>query len=180
LVEAAMRFGLGVFTAIVVVGVAAACNGGGGASSPMMTDASFGDAAPPCVAASVVDVFNNNQGLLCPLTSGSTPVPVSFDTAITTSCATLAMKSGDVQYGQCLDYLVWEVDIDGSGNNFSKCFYDVKTRALVGVIFADGTQDQCNMTSYTIQAGSVEAACTVDVGTGLYEDCLPVPEGGRG
>ena len=87
------------------------------------------------------------------------------------------MKSGDVQYGQCLNYLVWEVDVDSSGNNFSKCFYDIKTRALVGVIYGDGTQDQCNMTSYTIQAGTVQS-CTVDVVTGMYEDCKPLPEGG--
>jgi hypothetical protein len=137
---------------------------------------------------SIDDVFNNSfnsgigPGLLCPLDANNNPLP--YDMAIYTNCGTLQMKSGDVQYGQCLDYLVWQVDVDQSGNNFSKCFYDVKTRALVGVLYGDGTQDQCGNASYTVQAGSFQT-CTISGlssggGGSMFEDCTPRPDSGGG
>jgi hypothetical protein len=173
-----MRFGVGVAVSVLVLGVAVACNGGGSGTSPGVSDASE-DAAPPCIdMATPNPIFDllSNPNVACPLNSAM-DMPVSFDMAITTSCPP-GMKSGDIQYGQCLDYLVWELDVDSSGTNFSKCYYDVKTHALVGVLYGDGTMDQCNMTSYTIQAGSLEPQCTVDVGTGMYESCVPIREGG--
>jgi hypothetical protein len=149
------------------------------------------DTAGSSAIASIDDIFNQSfgrgigPGLLCPLDASPTnPKPLSYDMAMYTNCSTLQMTSGDVQYGQCLDYLVWQVDLDSSGNNFSKCFYDVKTRALVGVIYADGTQDQCGNASYTIQAGTVET-CTISGlssggGGSLFEDCAPKPDSGGG
>ena len=77
-------------------------------------------------------------------------------------------------------YLVFEVDRDSSGNNFTKCFYDV-THTFVGVIYADGSQDQCNGSSYTVQAGMVDTTCTVAAfngGGGGYQSCSPILDAG--
>jgi hypothetical protein len=171
---------------ILVVG-ALACSSGSSGSPP----ADGGTDAFVCVdttggnnaMASIDDVFNSTR-LLCPLelNPGANPTPESYDQAKYVNCGMLGMTSGDVQYGPCLNYLVWEADLDSSGTNFSKCFYDLQAHDLVGVIFGDGTQDQCGGQSYTVQAGSVET-CTISglnsPGTGgMFEDCRPKPEGG--
>ncbi len=175
-----MRFGVETVVSIALVGGALACSSGGGKST-MPTGADDAsvctDTTPP---SPVDDVFNNNAGLACPLDSTYNPLP--YDTAIYTSCSTLNLTSGDVKFGECLGYLVWEVDLDATGQNFSKCFYSVTTHALVGVVFGDGTQDQCGNSSYTIQAGSVQACDIAGLSApgagGTFEDCKPVPEGG--
>jgi hypothetical protein len=173
-----------VFSAVwILAGGAVAC-GSGGASSAPLTDA--GGDAFVCtdtnggnVTANIDDVFNTT-GLACPLAPDNTPLP--YDMAIYSNCGSLGMTSGDVQYGQCLGYLVWEVDVDSSGHNFSKCYYDVQTRALVGVVFGDGQADQCGNASYTIQAGSVQPCAISGLSSqgagGLFEDCSPKPDGG--
>jgi hypothetical protein len=149
-----------------------ACSSSGGsvATSP--------DAAPECTD-SLNTIFAKSQ---CPAdTSGQ---PVTYDSAQTYTCSMQGLKTGDIEYGQCLDYLVWEQDNDGSGHDFSKCFYDLKSHALVGIVFADGMQDQCGGKSYTVQggAGGSEAGCIISGltsgGGGNYQSCAPKPEGG--
>jgi hypothetical protein len=108
--------------------------------------------------------------------------PVDYDTAITSTCAQQGLKTGDLKYGQCLDYLVWEKDHDTSGHNFSKCFYDVTTHALAAIVFDDGMQDECGNHSFTVQTDKAEAYCTISGlttgGGGYYQSCTPVAEGG--
>ena len=180
-----MRIAVGIIAGLVCA--SPACSGNGSGGSPSTADGGDDtsislctDTTGPNATAAIDDVFNNSV-LACPLDANNVPLP--YGTAIDVGCAALKMTKGDVQYGQCLNYLVWEVDVDSSGNNFSKCFYDVDTRALVGVVFGDGMKDQCGMTSYTIQAGSVDADCGIEglsaAGAGgLFEDCAPEPEGG--
>jgi hypothetical protein len=188
--EAQMRFGFAVAVASMGALAVAACSSSSkGSAAPDTSDASLcvdttgGDGD---VTVAIDDVFNKNMLIACPLSEGTNPVPLSYDMAIDTSCTTLGMTTGDVQFGQCNvgGYLVWEVDLDSTGHNFSKCYYSPVTHALVGVLYGDGKQDQCNGTSYTIQAGSVEP-CTISGlsaqgAGGMFEDCKPIPEGGLG
>ena len=142
--------------------------------------ASPADAGTAC-SDTIVNVFNNNQGVTCPLDGNGNPLP--YDQAIGTTCSALNMNTGFVTYGQCFDYLVWESSKDGTDANASKCFYDVHTHALVGIVYGDGMMDQCGGAATTVQAGQVEPKCAVDNGpgsSGLYESCAPVPEGGEG
>lgn len=182
-----MRFGIAVLVGSMSVVAVVACSSSKNTTAKDTSDASFcvdttgGDAN---VTQSIDDVFNNNMNLACPLDANNNPLP--YNTAIDTSCAVLGMKTGDVQFGQCNvgGYLVFEVDLDSTGHNLSKCFYSPQTQALVGVLFGDGTMDQCGGTSYTIQAGSVEP-CTItglsaQGAGGMFEDCKPIPEGGLG
>jgi hypothetical protein len=125
-------------------------------------------------------VFAATQSPACPVGASG---PSSYDEAITTTCSALQQKTGDIQYGQCFDYLVWEVDGDSSGHNLSKCFYDVSSHALVGVIFGDGSQDQCSGTSFTVQAGQVDPTCTVsgfNGAGGAFQSCSATPDAGGG
>jgi hypothetical protein len=173
-----MRLGLLAAVSFGAVGALLACSSGSN------TNRVTGDSGPSVCAdtSGLIDLFNNTM-LACPLNGGQT-APVTYDMAIDTSCSSLGLKSGDVQFGQCDQYLVWEVDLDMTGRNFSKCFYDVKSHLLVGAIYGDGSMDQCGGSSYTIQAGTVET-CSISglsaVGAGgTFEDCAPKPDAGPG
>jgi hypothetical protein len=161
-------------SALGALGALIACSGSssGPSSSPS-------DAAPAVCTDSLSSVFAKSQ---CP--ANAMGEPADYDTAITTTCGAQGLKLGDIQFGQCLDYLVWEQDNDAAGTSFSKCFYDVKSHALVGIVFADGMQDQCGNKSLTVQggAGAADASCKVSGltvgGGGNYQSCAPEPEGG--
>jgi hypothetical protein len=167
-----VRFPIGVALLVPAVAAVLACGSSGGSA------ALTSDAGAQCTA-SLAAVFGKSQ---CPADTSGTPV--GYDIAITFTCDKQGLKVGDIQYGQCLNYLVWEQDNDTSGNNFSKCFYDVNSHALVGVAYADGMQDQCGNKSFTVQggAGGSEADCMISGltsgGGGRFESCAPVPEGG--
>jgi hypothetical protein len=138
------------------------------------------DAAAACTD-SLGNVFSN-QACKCPADSSGRPA--DYDHATTTTCAGQGLTTGDIKYGQCLDYLVWEQDNDSTGQNFSKCYYDVTTHALVGIVLSDGMQDQCGGKSPTVQAGAgaKEPDCPISGltvgGGGNYQSCAPHPEGG--
>jgi hypothetical protein len=173
-----MRLGLLATVSFAAVGALLACSSGSN-NSPATGDAG----ASVCADTSgLVDLFNTTA-LACPLNSAMTE-PVSYDTAIDTSCSSLGMKSGDIQFGQCDQYLVWELDLDMTGRNFSKCFYDVKSHVLVGAVYSDGNMDQCGGSSYTIEAGTVETCSISGLSApgagGMFEDCAPKPDAGPG
>lgn len=155
--------------AVTVALAAGACgsSSSGGATAPAP------DSGAAC-SASLSVVFNESK---CP--ADASGGPLNYDSAITTTCDAQGLTAGDIKYGQCLDYLVWEQDADTSGHNFSKCYYDLKTHALVGIVFDDGTQDQCNKTSFAVQAGNVESYCSVagldNGGSGRYQACGAAP-----
>jgi hypothetical protein len=167
-----VRFPLGFGLLLPAIAAAVACgSSGGSAATPP-------DAALECTD-SLSAIFAKSQ---CP--ADSSGQAAAYDAAQTVTCGMQGLKTGDIQYGQCLDYLVWEQDNDGSGHNFSKCFYDVQSHALVGIVFADGMQDQCGGKSFTVQggAGGSEADCIISGltsgGGGNYQSCAPQPEGG--
>jgi hypothetical protein len=169
-----MRSQLGVTMMIAALGAVAVC------ACSSSSSGSQADAGPTACSAALNDLLSASPGPACPFDANGQPSV--YDDAITTTCSTLKMNTGDVQYGQCFDYLVWQVDVDSSGHNFSKCFYDVSTHALVGVIYADGTQDQCGGTSFTVQAGQVDTTCSVTPagGGGGFHSCAPVSDAGGG
>jgi hypothetical protein len=104
-----------------------------------------------------------------------------YDQAIEQTCSTYKLKVGDVQYGPCFEYLVFEVDMDSSGHNYSKCFYDVTTHGFVGVIYADGSQDQCGSSSYSVAAGMFDVSCSISGfqgGGAMFESCAPIVDAG--
>lgn len=157
-----------------------------GCSSSSTSPSQQGDAGTGC-SDSLTNVLNiadanGNPVVRCPTDANG--VPLTYDQAITQTCSSQKLKSGDIQYGQCLDYLVWEVDLDGSGTNLSKCFYDVSSHQLVGVVYGDGMQDQCNGTSSTVQGGTAEATCRISGqtsgGGGSFQSCAPVADAGAG
>jgi hypothetical protein len=153
--------------------VAVACSSGASGTAPE-------DAGSTGCTDTIVNVFNNNPGVACPVDANGNPEP--YDDAITATCATESLKTGDVQYGQCFEYLVFEVDVDSSGTNLSKCFYDPGTHAFVGVIYGDGKgQDQCNGTSSTIGAGQFDTGCNIsglNGGGAGFQSCAPVVDAG--
>jgi hypothetical protein len=167
-----VRFPIGVALLVPAVAAVMAC-GSSGTSSTVTPES--GTACTDSLGA----VFNKSQ---CPVDSSGNPL--GYDIAITFTCDKQGLKTGDIEYGQCLNYLVWEQDNDTSGHNFSKCFYDVNSHAFVGVVYADGMQDQCKGKSFTVQggAGGTEADCIISGltsgGGGKFESCAPVPEGG--
>jgi len=166
-----MRSRFGMAFVVTTLGALVACSS---SSSPQAQP----EAGGPC-SDTLVNVFNNNAGVLCPVDSNGNPE--SYDDAITQTCASEKLKTGDLEYGQCFEYLLWEADLTGNGTSYSKCFYDPSSHALVGILYADGMTDQCGGTSATIQAGSVDTTCTI---TGLngggsgYESCVPVVDAG--
>lgn len=169
-----MRFALGMALSLATASVVACSS-----SSSPATQAEAGSDA----CQSDLTTLLNSVNITCPnvnngeeLTAASM---LTYDQAIEDTCATFKLKAGDIESGQCFDYLVYEIDNDSSGNNFSRCFYDVTTHLFVGVIFADGTQDQCGNTSYTIQAGSVDSTCHISGfqgGGAVYTSCAPVAD----
>jgi hypothetical protein len=155
----------------VLSGIAACSSGSGSGGAPA-------EAGSTACSDSIINVFNNDP-VACPLDANNNPA--SWDVAITTTCDSLKQKTGDIQYGQCLEYLVLQVDLDSSGNKLTKCFYDPTTHAFVGVIYGDGQQDQCGGSSSTVQAGQVDATCHItglNGGGGLFQSCVPVVDGG--
>jgi hypothetical protein len=155
-----------------------------GAVVALVACSSSSSPAPPAEASAgcqdtIVNVFNNNSNLLCPVDGNGNPS--SYDEAITATCTSEKLKTGDVEYGQCFQYLLFEVDLDTTGDSYSKCFYDPGTHALVGIIYADGQTDQCSGTSATVSAGAFDPSCTI---TGLngggsgYQSCVPVVDAG--
>jgi hypothetical protein len=150
----------------------AACSSSSGSTTPSTEGGST------ACSDSIVNVFNNNPGVACPVDSNSNPS--SFDVAKETTCDSLKQKTGDIQYGQCVDYLVLEVDLDSTGSKFTKCFYDPASHAFVGLIYSDGTTDQCGNSSATIQAGQVDTTCHIagPSGGGGFQSCVPVVDGG--
>lgn len=176
-----MRFSFGMAFVVSALGAVVACSSGGGGSSAQ------NDGGPAVCSDSITNIYNNNVDtsgnslVRCPIDANGNPE--TYDQAITMTCSAEKLKTGVIQYGQCNDYLVWEVQTDAAGKSFSKCFYDVKAHALIGVIYSDGMQDQCNNTSATIQGGTVEE-CTISgtsAGAGAgYQPCGPMPEAGPG
>jgi hypothetical protein len=170
-----VRFHSGVAFLFSAFGAIAACS-----SSPSSSgSAPPSDAAAAACTDSLDAVFSNAQ---CKCPADSSGKPAGYDTAITATCKGQGLNTGDIKYGQCLDYLVWQQDNDSTGQNFSKCFYDVKSHVLVGIVLSDGMQDQCGGKSATVQGGAAEPSCPISGltvgGGGLLQSCAPVPEGG--
>jgi hypothetical protein len=167
-----MRSQLGVTLVLTALAAAlvSACSSSASTSKP-------GDAGPTACSDTLANVFAL-PGATCPVDSSGNPV--SYEVAITTTCDALKLKKGDVHYGQCFDYLVFEVDQDSSGHSYTKCFYSVSTHALVGVVFADGQQDQCGGSSLTVQGGTVDPSCAISgaSGGGGFVSCAPSTDGG--
>jgi hypothetical protein len=170
-----MRFDLGMailFTAATV----AAC------SSSSNAPAGQNDAASDVCSASLASLTAVDSGpgaIACPTNASGTEL--NYDQAIESTCSTYKLKAGDVQYGPCFEYLVFEVDMDSSGHNFSKCFYDPTTHDFVGVIYGDGTMDQCGTSSYTVAAGDYDPSCSIagfQGGGAMYESCSPIVDAG--
>jgi hypothetical protein len=162
--------------ALILAIPAALC--GVAACSSSSSNATPTEAGSNACTDSIVNVFNNNQGVACPVDANGTPE--NYDTAILATCSSLNQKTGFIQNGQCIDYLVFEVDLDSKGSKFTRCFYDPASHAFVGVIFSDGTTDQCGGSSATIQAGQVDPSCHVagPTGGGVFQSCTPVTDGG--
>jgi hypothetical protein len=169
-----MRSHFGMAWIALAFGAALACSS---SSSPPSVAA---EAGPAECTDTIVNVFNDNNNVACPIDDSGHPV--TYNEAITNTCANENLMTGDVAYGQCFEFLVFEVDVDASGANGTKCFYDVSSHALVGLIFGDGMQDQCGGTSSTVAAGSVDLTCTI---TGLngggsgFQSCTPVQDAGE-
>jgi hypothetical protein len=157
---------------VSTLGALVACSSSSSPSGPE-------EAGPPVCTDTIVNVFNNNMNLLCPVDGNGNPQ--SYDEAITATCTSEKLKAGDIEYGQCFQYLLFEVDLDATGDSYSKCFYDPTSHALIGVIYSDGTSDQCGGTSAAVNAGTVDPSCTI---TGLngggsgYQSCVPVVDAG--
>jgi hypothetical protein len=156
---------------VPALGVLVACSSSSSPAAPV-------EAGTGCTD-TIANQINNNPNLACP--SDGMGNASTYDEAITATCTSLKQKTGDIEYGQCFEYLLYEVALDSTGGSYSKCFYDPGTHALVGIIYADGMTDQCNGSSATISAGTVDATCTV---TGLngggsgYQSCIPVVDAG--
>jgi hypothetical protein len=160
-----------VVTTFVGIGAIVACSS---SSSP----AAASEAGTGCTD-TIVNVFNNNAGLLCPVDGNGNPE--TYDEAITATCTSEKLKAGDIEYGQCFEYLLFEVDLTGNGTSYSKCFYDPGSHQLVGIIYADGMTDQCGGTSATISAGTVDTTCTIsglNGGGSGYQSCVPIVDAG--
>jgi hypothetical protein len=148
------------------------------ACSSSSSPAAQPEAGGPCTD-TIVNVFNNNPSLACPVDANGNPQ--TYDEAVTATCTSEKLTSGDIQYGQCFEYLLFEVDLDAMGDSYSKCFYDPSSHVLVGIIYADGKTDQCDNSSATVNAGTVDPTCVV---TGLngggsgYQSCIPVADAG--
>jgi hypothetical protein len=168
-----MRSHVGVASMITVLGAVAGCSSSSGSpSSPV-------EAGPPECVDAIGNVFNDNASVACPIDANGNPL--SYDEAITNTCATENLTAGDIEYGQCFDYLVFEVDQDASGDNRSECFYDVTSHAFVGIIYGDGMKDQCGGTSTTVAAGAVDTTCTIsglNGGGSGFQSCTPIPDAG--
>lgn len=171
-----MRFDLGlalVLSALGAVGVAAC----GSSSSP----AAPADSGAILVCESPLATVVAADSIACPTDSSGNFL--SYNQAIEQTCASYKLKTGDLEYGPCFEYLVFQVDADSSGHNFSRCFYDPTTHAFVGVIYADGSgmQDQCGTTSWTVAAGSFDPTCSISGfqgGGAVFESCAPVLDAG--
>lgn len=168
-----MRSHFGMAFVVTALGaLVVACSSSSSPSAPA-------DAGTTGCTDTVVDVFNNNMSLACPVDANGSPL--SYSEAITATCATESLKTGDIEYGQCFAYLLFEVDTNDMGTAYSKCFYDPGTEAFVGVIYADGQTDQCGGTSATVSAGMVDPTCVI---TGLngggsgYTSCVPIVDAG--
>jgi hypothetical protein len=168
-----MRFALGMTLLLSTASGAVACSS---SSSPAAQPEAGSDAC----SADPATLLASTPGPACPNDGNGNQL--TYDQVIEDTCATFKLKTGDIEYGQCFDYLVYEIDNDSTGNNFSRCFYDVATHAFVGVIYADGSQDQCGGSSYTVQAGSVDTTCSISGfqgGGAVYESCKPVVDAGE-
>ncbi len=166
-----MRFPMGSAFLVPAMVAAVACGSSTGSSAPA-------DAGSTACTDTLGNIFAKSQ---CP--ADSSGKALLYEQAITTTCASQGLSTGQILYGQCLDYLVWEQDNDNTGNSFSKCFYDVSSHALVGILFSDGMQDQCGGKSLTVQAGvGTDAKCIISGltsgGGGNVQSCSPMPEGG--
>lgn len=162
-----MRFRLGVTMVLATLGAASL-----GACSSSSSNKPAPEPEGGSCAESLDALLSATPAPACPVGANG---PSSYDEAITTTCDALKQTKGDVLYGQCFDYLVWEVDLDSSGKNLSKCFYDVHTHALVGAIFGDGTSTTCG--------GQVDTTCTVaglHGGGGGFQSCAPSTDAGGG
>ena len=165
------HFGMALMV-VTSLGALAAC------SSSSSTPPAQSDAAAGCTD-TLANVLATSG--LCPADANGNPL--SYDEAITTTCATLKLKAGDVEYGQCFQYLVFQVDIDSTGKSSTKCFYDVGSHALVGVLYSDGKgQDQCGGTSSVIAGGLADPSCSISVNGGGsgFQSCAPVVDAGGG
>ena len=72
--------------------------------------------------------------------------------------------------------------MNGTGNNLSRCFYDVTNHTFVGAIFGDGTHDQCNGSSYTVAGGKFDPSCSIagfQGGGAVFASCAPAVDAGR-
>ena len=157
------------------------------ACSSKSSSSNGAEAGGPCTD-TIDDVFNDNTNeggnstVACPLNFNVTPpTPLPYDDAVTTTCAALGQTTGDIQYGQCFEYLVFEVDLDSSGNNLTKCFYDPSSHTLVGLIYGNGKEIQCGGTSFTVQAGTVDDTCSIsgfNGGGAQFESCVPIVDAG--
>jgi len=166
-----MRFALGMILFLSATGVVACSS----SSSPAVQ----AEAGPTACSSNLSDLINNAASLDCPNDGNGNQL--SYDMAIEATCATFKLKKGDIEYGQCFEYLVYRVDIDTSGHNFSECFYDVTTHAFVGAIYADGSQDQCGGSSFTVAGGNTDPTCQIsgfNGGGAAFESCTPVVDGG--
>jgi hypothetical protein len=156
---------------VPAIAAAVACGSSSNSSPPA-------DAGSTACSDSLANIFAKSQ---CPADSNGKPS--AWEQAITSTCSSQGLSTGQILYGQCLDFLVWEQDNDTSGSSFSKCFYDTTSHALVGILFSDGMQDQCGGKSLTIQAGAgTDARCIISGltsgGGGNVQSCGHVPEAG--
>ena len=161
-----------VLTAVAVT-VVSACSSSSSPNAPV-------DSGPTACSDTLVNVFNDTSAA-CPVDANGNFA--TYDVAVTTTCDSLKQKNGDVRWGQCFDYLVFEDDQDSAGKSYTKCFYSVTDHTLVGVVFADGQQDQCGGSSLTIQGGQVDPTCDVSGtgGGGGFASCAPgAGDGGTG
>ena len=168
-----MRSHFGIALVVTALGALVACSS---SSSPAVaTDAGSGGCTDTLAH------LISNASLLCPNDGNGNALP--YDEAITETCASQKQKNGAIEYGQCFQYLVFQVNLDTTGASYSKCFYDPGTHVLVGAILADGSTDQCNNTSAYIAGGTVDSSCTI---TGLngggsgYQSCVPIVDAGGG
>ena len=167
-----MRFQMGSAFLVPAIVAAVACSSSSNSSPPA-------DAGSTACSDSLGNIFAKSQ---CP--ADSSGKAQAYDQAITATCASQGLTTGQILYGQCLDFLVWEQDNDNTGSSFSKCFYDVSTHDLVGILYSDGMQDQCGNKSFTVQAGAgTDAKCIISGltsgGGGKVQPCGPMPEAGR-
>ncbi len=178
----------------ILFGGALACSSSSTSGSPAVADAS-GDAfvcsdnTGGTALASIEDVYNKSfatgigPGLLCPLDSSANPLPVSYDTALDTNCGTLGMKSGDVQYGECLGYLVREADLDSSGSNSPSASTTSRPTRSSGSSTATARRINAAWRRRPSRPAPFRAAASglsSGGGGGMFEDCAPRPDSGLG